>query len=114
FVAYAGLLLAAAMVMFKPYCRFLCPLGAALAAGGRARLLDWIRRRPECGTPCKLCAHCCRYNAIQPKGAIRYDECFQCLDCVKIYDNEGQCVPLVLEVKGRNRAQTARGRAEGV
>ena len=111
FVAYAGLLLAAAMVMFKPYCRFLCPLGAALAAGGRARLLDWIPRRPECGTPCKLCAHCCRYNAIQPKGAIRYDECFQCLDCVKIYDNEGQCVPLVLEVKGRNRAQAARGQA---
>ena len=36
FVAYAGLLLAAAMVMFKPYCRFLCPLGAALVCG-RAR-----------------------------------------------------------------------------
>ena len=32
----------------------------------------------------------------------------------QIYDNEGQCVPLVLEVKGRNRAQTARGRAEEV
>ena len=111
FVAYAGLLLAAGMVMFKPYCRFLCPLGAALAAGGRARLLDWIPRRPECGTPCKLCAHRCRYNAIEPQGAIRYDECFQCLDCVKIYDDEGQCVPLVLEVKGRNRVQTARGQA---
>ena len=114
FVVYAGLLLVAGMVMFKPYCRFLCPLGAALAAGGRARLLDWIPRRPECGTPCKLCAHRCRYNAIEPQGAIRYSECFQCLDCVNIYDDKGQCVPLVLEAKGRNRAPVVRGRAKVV
>lgn len=112
FVAYAGLLLIGAMVTFKPYCRFLCPLGAALAVGGRARLVDWIPRRRECGTPCKLCAHRCRYNAIEPAGAIRYGECFQCLDCVAIYHDPRQCVPLVLEADARKRPLRDRRRME--
>jgi transcriptional regulator of nitric oxide reductase len=112
FLTYAGLLLLGAMVTFKPYCRFLCPLGAALAVGGRVRLVDWIPRRRECGTPCKLCSHRCRYNAIEPAGAIRYGECFQCLDCVGIYHDARQCVPLVLEADARKRPLRDRRRME--
>jgi NosR/NirI family nitrous oxide reductase transcriptional regulator len=101
FTLYAVLWLALGMVTFKSYCRYLCPLGAFMALGGRLRLRDWIARRLECGSPCQLCRMKCAYAAIQPTGKIQYDECFQCLDCVTIHNDPKQCVPLVLAAKGR-------------
>lgn len=101
FVAYAVGLLLLSMVIFKGFCRYLCPLGAFMAIGGLLRLNDWIPRREDCGSPCQLCKVRCNYNAISKSGAIRYDECFQCLDCVTIHDDTRQCVPLVLAAKGR-------------
>ncbi len=103
YVAYAGALLLASMFVYKFFCRYLCPFGAALALLGRFRLLDWIPRRAECGTPCQTCRHRCDYQAITPAGAIRYDECFQCMDCVVIYSSDEKCAPLMMEVK---RART--------
>jgi transcriptional regulator of nitric oxide reductase len=101
FVAYALLTLVVSAFVYKAFCRFLCPLGAAMAIGGRLRLLDWLPRRRECGTPCQTCRHRCRYDAIAPSGAIRYAECFQCLDCVGIYHDERRCAPLILMRKLR-------------
>jgi transcriptional regulator of nitric oxide reductase len=103
YVAYAAGLLLASMFVYKFFCRYLCPFGAALALLGRFRLFDWIPRRAECGTPCQTCRHRCDYQAITPAGAISYDECFQCMDCVVIYSSDEKCAPLMLEVK---RART--------
>ena len=103
FVAYALLWLVLGMVLFKSFCRYVCPLGALLALGGRLRQLAWIDRRQECGSPCQLCKVRCQYQAIEPDGQVDYDECFQCLDCVSIYEDEKTCVPLVLEQKRRAR-----------
>jgi polyferredoxin len=64
-------------------------------------MLDWIPRRKECGSPCQLCAVRCRYGAIEPKGQVRYDECFQCMDCVVIHNDDKACVPLILARKGK-------------
>ena len=96
FAAYAAFWLVLGLVVFKAFCRYLCPLGAFLALGGLLRRVDWIPRRVECGTPCQLCKVRCSYNAIRRDGAIQYDECFQCLDCVTIHQDRAQCVPLVL------------------
>ena len=103
YVAYAAGLLLTSMFVYKFFCRYLCPLGAALALLGRFRVLDWIPRRAECGTPCQTCRHRCDYQAITPAGAISYDECFQCMDCVVIYNSDEKCAPLIMEVK---RART--------
>jgi transcriptional regulator of nitric oxide reductase len=103
YVAYAVGLLLASMFVHKFFCRYLCPFGAALALLGRFRLLDWIPRRAECGTPCQTCRHRCNYQAITPAGALSYAECFQCMDCVVIYSSDEKCAPLMLEVK---RART--------
>lgn len=97
FVAYAAGLLLWGLVYYKPFCRFLCPLGASLALAGRARRWNWIPRRNACGAPCRLCEHRCEYGAIGRDGAVDYAECFQCLDCVAIYHDRKTCVPLVLE-----------------
>jgi len=96
FVAYAVGLLAFNLFVYKGFCRYLCPLGAGLAVAGRLRILDWIPRRAECGTPCQLCKVRCRYGAIAQDGRIDYPECFQCMDCVTIIHDPGQCVPQVV------------------
>ncbi len=85
--------------VFRGYCRYVCPLGAALALVGRVRLFAWIPRRAECGTPCQSCRHRCDYQAIAPAGKVEYSECFQCLDCVEIYQDDHRCLPLVVERK---------------
>ncbi|MDY0034483.1 MAG: 4Fe-4S binding protein, partial [Zoogloea oleivorans] len=96
FVAYALALLVLGGLYYKFFCRYLCPLGAAMTLGGKLRLLDWLPRRQECGQPCQTCRHRCTYDAIEKSGAIRYDQCFQCLDCVGIYHDENRCAPIML------------------
>ncbi|MBU2582481.1 MAG: 4Fe-4S binding protein [Alphaproteobacteria bacterium] len=101
FVTYAVAVLALGAFVYKGFCLYLCPLGASLALLGSMRRFDWIARRKECGSPCQLCAVRCRYGAIEPKGEVRYDECFQCMDCVVIHNDAKTCVPLVLADKKR-------------
>lgn len=103
FVAYAVALLLANVVVYKAFCRYLCPLGAGLALFGRVRIFSWLPRRAQCGTPCQTCRHRCEYQAINRDGGIRYDDCFQCMDCVVIYRSDEQCAPLISEKK-RGRA----------
>ncbi len=101
YVVYAVFWLALSLVLFKGFCRYVCPLGAVMAIGGLVRGRDWIARRADCGNPCQLCKVRCKYGAIEKSGAINYTECFQCLDCVTIHDDPKQCVPLVLAAKKR-------------
>ena len=101
FAAYALLCLLVSLVVFKGYCRYLCPLGAFMAIGGFLRLSKWIKRREDCGSPCQLCKVRCDYQAIKKTGEISYTECFGCLDCVDIYEDKTQCVPLILQEKGK-------------
>ena len=74
-------------------------LGAALAALNPLRRWGWIARREECGTPCQTCRHRCEYQAISPVGKVDYSECFQCLDCVSIYQDPKRCMPLIQQSK---------------
>jgi NosR/NirI family nitrous oxide reductase transcriptional regulator len=106
FVAYALILLVLGGLYYKFFCRYLCPLGAAMALGGKLRLLDWLPRRSECGQPCQTCRHRCTYDAIEKSGAIRYERCFQCLDCVGIYHDPGRCAPIMLMYK-KGKARNA-------
>jgi len=99
YVAYAAALLLANALVYKLFCRYLCPLGASLALLGRVRLFAWLPRRAQCGKPCQTCRHRCQYKAIGRDGRIRYDDCFQCMDCVVIYRSDAQCAPLMLEKK---------------
>ncbi|MDO9285145.1 MAG: 4Fe-4S binding protein [Aquabacterium sp.] len=99
YVAWALLCVAAGVGVYRGYCRYLCPLGAALAVLGRLRRWRWIPRRDDCGTPCQTCRHRCAYQAITPAGEVQYEECFQCLDCVSLHQDQQQCLPLVREAR---------------
>ena len=99
FVAYAVAMVLASALVYKFFCRYLCPFGAGLAILGKLQLLKWLPRRAECGTPCQTCRHRCDYQAIRPDGKIDYAECFQCMDCVVIYHSDTQCAPRILQAK---------------
>ncbi len=99
YVAYASALLAVGLVYERAFCRFLCPLGALLALAGRWHLFTWLKRRPECGSPCQICNTSCPVGAIPESGRINMSECLQYLDCQVEYYDDRRCPPLAAERK---------------
>ncbi|MFZ5558758.1 MAG: 4Fe-4S binding protein [Pseudomonadota bacterium] len=109
FVAYAVGLVAVSAVNRKLFCKYLCPLGAALAIPGRFRIFDWwLRRRKECGRPCQICYTECEVRAIRPTGEINANECHYCLDCQVTYYSDKKCPPVVDWRRRQQRLPRAR------
>ena len=106
FVAYALALLAAGLFVERFYCRYLCPLGAALAIPARMRMFDWLKRYKECGNPCQSCANQCPVGAIHPTGEINPNECVDCLHCQVLYQSKTIC-PVVIKREKRREAAAA-------
>jgi len=102
FVLYASALLIINIFTRKVYCRYICPLGAALAIPSSVRLFDWLKRRHECG-PCTTCAVECEIQAIHPDGTINLRECHHCLDCQVTYYDQEKCPPLIKMARKRRR-----------
>ena len=86
----------------RPFCKYLCPLGAGLAIPSWLRLLP-LRRKPGCAT-CHACAVGCGSQAIDEQGRIDQKECLMCLDCMVMYYDEHSCPPLSQERKRRLKA----------
>ena len=101
FVAYALALLAAGLFVERFYCRYLCPLGAALAIPARIRMFDWLKRYRECGHPCQTCANECPVQAIHPTGEINPNECIDCLHCQVLYQSTSKCPVVIKKLKRR-------------
>ena len=114
FVTYAVLLLVVNIFTRKVYCRYLCPLGAALALPTKLRVFDWLKRRKECGNPCRLCDKECEVQAIHPDGHINYMECHYCLDCQMTYFDDHKCPPLIVKRRGKRRGHNAPGHPEEI
>ena len=106
FVAYAAALLIAGLFVERFYCRYLCPLGAALAIPARLRMFDWLKRYHECGNPCQTCANQCPVQAIHPTGEINPNECVNCLHCQVLYQSKTTC-PVVIRKEKRRAAVAA-------
>jgi transcriptional regulator of nitric oxide reductase len=105
FVLYAVGLLVAGLFVSRAFCRYLCPLGAALGIPARMRMFEWLRRRWQCGTPCQQCAQSCPVQAIHPTGQINPNECIHCLRCQVNYYDDRLCPPLIDRRKRRERRQ---------
>ncbi|VDC19914.1 NosR/NirI family protein [Pseudogemmobacter humi] len=103
FVAYALALLAAGLFVERFYCRYLCPLGAALAIPARLRMFDWLKRYHECGNPCQTCANECPVQSIHPTGEINPNECINCLHCQVLYQSETKCPVVIKKLKRREK-----------
>ena len=108
FVVFALALVGAGLFVERFFCRYLCPLGAALAIPGRLRMFDWLKRYRECGNPCQRCANECPVQAIRPEGQINVNECIYCMHCQLLYWDAHKCPVMIQKrLKREKRLATA-------
>src|ERR1700730_11773659 len=104
-----GVLLLATVFVRNLYCRFLCPVGAALGLLSSLTVFR-IKRWSECKT-CKICEKTCEWGAIQGPRIVK-SECVRCDDCERLYVDQQKCVHWIVirkksEIMARRSAATA-------
>jgi NosR/NirI family transcriptional regulator, nitrous oxide reductase regulator len=93
-----GALLLATVFVRNLYCRFLCPVGAALGILSNLTVFR-IKRWSECNT-CKICEKTCEWGAIQGPKIVK-SECVRCDDCERLYLDQQKCPHwIILRRKG--------------
>lgn len=102
YTLFVAVILGISILSERPYCKYLCPLGASLAVPSTFRLFG-LKRKQEC-TTCHACAAGCGSHAIDAQGNIDQRECLACLDCMVMYYDDHACPPLVKERKARDKA----------
>ena len=106
FTLYAVALLLAGLFVERFFCRYLCPLGAALAIPGKIRTFEWLKRWSDCGSPCQRCAKECPVQAIHPEGFINVNECIYCMHCQELYHDDQRC-PHMIQVRLKREKRVA-------
>lgn len=93
------LIIAGSILVDRFYCRYLCPLGAALAIV--SLVSPWrIKRVSQCNI-CKVCEQACPTGAIEGPN-INFKECVRCDVCeIKLIEKAGTCRHSVGDVKTR-------------
>jgi len=112
FVVFALAMIIPGLFIERFYCRYLCPLGAALAIPGRLRMFSWLKRYKECGTPCQRCSKECMVQAIHPEGDINVNECLYCLHCQVVYSDSHAC-PVMIQKRLKRERQRANASKSG-
>ena len=102
FVLYWAVLFATSLFIERPFCKYLCPLGAGLAIPTTFRNFG-LKRKAECET-CHACQKGCGSLAIDDAGRIDQRECLLCLECQILYYDDHTCPPLSSERRRRTRA----------
>lgn len=98
---FAVFLLGLSIFIERPFCKYLCPLGASLAMPSTFRWFG-LARKQDCNS-CKACAVGCGAQAIDRDGRIDHRECLHCLDCMILYTDTNGCPPLARERKRREK-----------
>ncbi len=99
-----GVLLVASIFVRNLYCRFLCPLGAALGLVSSVTTIFKIKRWSEC-SQCALCEKTCEWGAIRKRQIVK-SECVRCDDCEILWADKKRCPHWLLELKRKARAAT--------
>ena len=87
-LSLGGALLAGILVLSllgeRFFCRYLCPLGAALSLASRARLFRIRKPRARCGS-CRACSAVCPMGLdLSGTDRVTSGECINCLSCAQI------------------------------
>lgn len=90
---------------YRPFCRYLCPLGASLAIASSIRI-SGPHRRAFC-SKCKICTRGCEPRAIRDDGTIDPRECLNCMECEANWRDEYVCPPLVKARRDRERGKVS-------
>lgn len=87
-------LFGSAFFTHRPFCRYICPLGAALAAPSTFRMSGPYRR--EFCSKCKICTKGCEPRAFRADGTIDPRECLNCWECEANWRDDQVCPPLII------------------
>ena len=98
---FVAAILGVSIFIERPYCKYICPLGASLAMPSTFRWFG-LKRKQDCNS-CKACAVGCGAQAIDADGRIDHRECLHCLDCMILYTDPKGCPPLAKERKRREK-----------
>ncbi|NOY24334.1 MAG: 4Fe-4S binding protein [Oligoflexia bacterium] len=106
FAGWWLILFVLSFLTYRPFCQYICPLGAGLAVPGSLRISGPHRR--EFCSKCKICARGCEPRAIRPDGTIDPRDCLSCMECEANWGDDKVCPPLVklrrdLEKRGQAR-----------
>ncbi len=83
------IILIASLFFLKPFCRYICPLGAFFVITSFfSRFV--LPRVPICST-CSICYKSCEYSAIKKNGDIDQKECTLCLTCLNHLKGHSPC-----------------------
>ena len=107
--AALGTLLVSTVFVRNAYCRFLCPVGAALGILSKLTVFR-IKRWSECNT-CRICEKACEWGAIRGPEIV-LSECVRCDDCERLYEDTKKCPHHLIiirrsEITARRSAATA-------
>jgi NosR/NirI family nitrous oxide reductase transcriptional regulator len=100
-----AVLLIATVFVRNMYCRFLCPVGAALGILSNLTVFK-IKRWSECNT-CRICEKACEWGAIQGPKIIK-SECVRCDDCERLYADTKKCPHWIILIRKSEKAAAAR------
>lgn len=74
-------LVAVSLIIWRPFCKYLCPLGAIYGLFNRFSLYRMDLDNEKC-VHCGACASACRM-CVDPSATPNSAECIRCGDCVK-------------------------------
>lgn len=104
-IAWWSLLMVGAVFVYRPFCQYVCPLGAGLALPSHFRLSPPYRR--DFCSKCKICTRGCEPRAIGPTGVIDGKDCLSCMECEANWGDDQVCPPLVKERRVREKLLSA-------
>lgn len=81
----AAVIVAMCIVLYRFFCRFMCPLGAIYGLLNRFSLYRLSVDRRKC-TNCKTCSHVCKLD-VEPCKTPNSAECIRCGDCRRTCPN---------------------------
>jgi len=99
-LAMLGTLLITTVFVRNAYCRFLCPLGAALGVLSKLTVFR-IKRWSECNT-CRICEKTCEWGAIRGPQIVM-TECVRCDDCERLYEDKNKCPHHLIIIRGKKK-----------
>lgn len=95
FALYFAIVTLGSVFVYRAFCRYICPLGAAIAAPAFIRQIPLVKmKRHDNCTRCRICGRDCQTGAIMPDGTIDTRECIDCLDCQVNYRDDQRCPAL--------------------